>query len=502
MTSEFKVVFSTLYAEDVQFLELYIYNFERFTNDDCALIINLAPKVVADPNYRENLSSSNRVFVIADGASRLGKHGHYLLVGHIESFNWAAEKGISFEFFCTMASNCLFIRNFDVDAAVAALTATRHAAKFSMDDLPNHWFWPQIKAHPTFLPTLRDNWKLPTIDVGQIEGLFSHSADWSLIAARLDDVVSMGSRTENGNGFTFEEIIPTTVIINFGSREYTHIAELLYTQTTGAARLVTLNDLIYMEDYLPHHKCALKWCNRTGLSPETNALTTAWGDAALSAVRDALREKSVLTRHHVSVLLEGIARTLRETESARSDDDLGQIDNDNYTTLFHESLVARRQSIDVPNVDDAYVFLENTSDAVCLRLSLGRRTNGYAVGMISFPELGNASSIDIEGGGSSDKDKLQGYVYLRLETGDALRPLIRVTTTKSHGGSYNGYVGEVVFRVDEAYAPYMPHTTIINASGRADYYVLYLPAGASRSYIGLPFRSLSDFSCRVEIIVS
>ncbi|ESQ76405.1 hypothetical protein [Asticcacaulis sp. AC402] len=84
----------------------------------------------------ESKDWAGRAFIF-NGATPRHVVGHTLLIGHLESFQIALNVIGQFDYFCTLASNNLFVRRYDVREAVRKLEgAMPNKRTYAIRDLP------------------------------------------------------------------------------------------------------------------------------------------------------------------------------------------------------------------------------------------------------------------------------------------------------------------------------------------------------------------------------
>ena len=309
-SSPIRVVFSALYAESDAFLDTFIGNFLLFTGPEALLLINLPPGR-ALPERPTPIGDRVRLF---NGRITRAKLGHTLLAAHIESLRFASDLLGTFDYFCPMASNSLFVRRFDLAAAERSLDALTSLRPITvlLDDVPDEWCWRTVERDGRLVPFLRTRWGL---DIGcsfQIEGNLAGRDDWMEVGRRLDEVLETPGLASPPLPFPVEEILPAIVFNNFGSGRHIRICHISWAR--GPAAPLTVTDVIRDLWALEPEICMAKWFERSATDPTTAALSTGWSAALLDELSRPVatipQERRLISR----LLLEELARSLRERE--------------------------------------------------------------------------------------------------------------------------------------------------------------------------------------------
>gem|GEM_PF-3306960 len=300
-----KVVFATNYNEGEDYLSLYIDNFLHYTDENCQLIINLAPgRRLVDPA----LGAHERVHII-NGHIERSKWGMGLSIGHLESYAYAARELGAFDFFCTTASNALFFRKPDFSAVISELKAgnifpATHGRDYSKDyDISvkgydgegGSWAWTGFNQSENFRRSLEEGCGITRCSVTQIEGLFARKQDWDIILDHQQQIDALRHALRQDpddprNYMAVEEMLFSTFILQFGSRRFSHLCFVFW---NGLGRVGPAELLTTLPD-LPPHFCCAKWFDRQITDPAAILVGTDAGRALLAACRTTPVKRSVV----------------------------------------------------------------------------------------------------------------------------------------------------------------------------------------------------------------
>ncbi|WP_215763330.1 hypothetical protein [Acetobacter sp. P1H12_c] len=282
-----KTAYSVLFNETYEYLEKYISNFLMFTDENCFLFVNLSKSLNIDI---EKLIHSSRVMLFFGDIER-DKSGNTLLLGHLECFRYASNYNVSFKYFCTLASNSLFIRNFSLSSVVNQLSQ-KHQMPVSVErnyvndldvcfgDIPDNstWMWSHIANLDGLHDHLRNKMGLDKLSVTQIEGLFAEFSEWRLVEKYFHEIEEIGPFLKNALWTAFEECIPISIFKKHGKSEFTNICYMMW----NGYRTASTSDVIKYSQFLPEHLFLLKWFERDNKNPATKMVTTKWGYYFLS----------------------------------------------------------------------------------------------------------------------------------------------------------------------------------------------------------------------------
>ncbi|MFC0500762.1 discoidin domain-containing protein [Asaia krungthepensis] len=283
------VVFAANYNEEDRFLPVFIENFLSYTDEYCSLVINF-PANRAIPFHL--LAGHRRVHVF-NGKVERKKWGGTLLLGHMESYAEALHAFPDFDYFCTSASNSLFVRPFSLDQAVAHMARgndapvgmTRHyLIDVPLENVPRGeaWVWDNLEEAEPFRRYLIDEADIPLMSINQIEGLLAERSEWGTLHDRIAILEACDGFFANPTQKTLalEEFLPVTFFRRFGTSRFTNICHMLW----EPIREVIFPDLVQFVQKLPMHMCQVKWFSRDPDSVPTAALSQPWSRALLATL--------------------------------------------------------------------------------------------------------------------------------------------------------------------------------------------------------------------------
>ncbi|WP_122039388.1 discoidin domain-containing protein [Asaia bogorensis] len=344
-----KVVFAANYNEEDEFLPVYLQNFLNFTDENCFLVVNFPSGRTIPPHP---LLSHNRIHVF-NGRVERKKWGGTLLLGHMESYGEALHIFSGFEYFCTCASNGLFIRPFKAAKAVqhvatgalAPVGMTRHyLIDVPLEDIPRGeaWVWDNLQEAEPFRRYLIDEADISLISINQIEGLFADREEWDALYQRISVLRRCDGYFANPTQKTLalEEFLPVTFFRRFAKGEFTNICHMLW----EPIRELTFPDLLEFTQKLPAHMCQVKWFSRNPDSIPTAALSNGWSRDLLA---DLAREKVSGQQHnrilnraltaHYNAALRALETYTPLTRAWRSDARWGRVQWMGSQTITHET---------------------------------------------------------------------------------------------------------------------------------------------------------------------
>ena len=419
-SSPVRAVFSALYAESDDFLEIFVRNFLLFTGPEALLVVNLpARRTIAS----RSAAASDRVHVIL-GAIARAKVGHTLLAGHLESLQFATELLGQFDYFCPVASNSLFVRRFDLEAteAMLAVPAVPFPAAVALDDLPDHWWWKILKEDGRLAPFMQARWGLATACSYQIEGNFAGCGDWLEVGRRLDQMLAVPELVSPALPFPVEEILPATVFQNFGSRRYTRICNLYWER--GPAAPVTIADIVEDLWRMPREICIAKWFERDVADLATAAVTTNWSAELLLGLSDPADGAARKQRLTGRLMLEELGRSLRRQEgfepftqrwssrSAPADDRTLRFRH-LFPAGYHVLTLDESLTTDTGEAA-AFVIAEEVDRPLDLEVRIARPTTEIRIVAHEFAERGAAeapSPLPSSSDADDPEAALAGYLY-------------------------------------------------------------------------------------------
>ena len=401
------VVFSALFNESDAFLTTYVRNFLNNTGDGTVLVINLPSGRTIPCPVAEN---SDRVLVFS-GEVRRRKCGHTLRCGHLESFEHASRVVGAFDFFCPLASNSLFARPFNLQAVLERLKTRPETTSNDLDDLMEVWWWVKVKRNPRFVAFLKRVWGLTHVSQNQIEGLFAARSDWAVMHERFGQILELGGTIEPEMEFPMEEILPATLIKQFGSGHFAYICHIFWARSYQGK--VVLADILDMPSLFPDEICILKWFERDPNDPATAAVSTGWIQSLLGHVSNSLRTESAASRFAHRMILEQVTRALAGREAFRPATAgwwTEATEPDRRWVGLTRTMTMQREMVALPVEPEAgrdlrplYLYTENTGHIV--RLSLGISETDSTTILLS-------TSLDGKAAAATDP-VLEGYLYLQ-----------------------------------------------------------------------------------------
>ena len=406
------VVFSALFNESDAFLATYVLNFLSNTGDGAFLVINLpSDRKVSCPEA----DGSERVLVFSGEVQRR-KFGHTLLVGHLESFEHAIQALGGFDFFCPLASNSLFARPFNLQAALEKLKVKPKTTSNDLDNLLEVWWWVKVKRNPRFIAFLKSVWGLTHVSQNQIEGLFASRNDWAVLHQRLPQILELGGTIEPEMEFPMEEILPATLIKQFGSGHFAFICHIFWARSYQGK--VVLADILDMPQLFPDEICVLKWFARSPDDIAAAAVSTGWIRNLLSEVSTDLHHERGATKFTRRLVLEQVTRLLAEREDFApvSAGWWADTTQDQRRMALTRRFTVQREMIRLPFAPEAgrelrpvYVYTENTRHDVQLSVEI-IETKSTTIVLDTSLQAAADDSIAAEA-------VLEGYLYLRSLAG-------------------------------------------------------------------------------------
>jgi len=414
-----RTIFSVLYSESNDYLSRLIDNFLGYTDTDSFLVVNLPPYRKIELPHR---LQSERIFVINGDIPR-EKWGHTLLIGHLESFQFATQTIGDFGYFCTLASNSLFVRKYDKAATVALLEKdgvqyvinqeSRKAEPVFLDNLPPTWHWFNLNLNSEVKNFIQEKWGLSQFYSNQIEGLLANRSDWETLHSRKNEIIEVGQMIRQDATLPMEEILPLTFFMNFGSGKCIHICYMFWNRNFNGEGLVSTRDLIDLDNQFLSHISVLKWFRRSPAAAETYLVTQDWCRLLLSRLNQSRRSDSHTDLLMQRLILERIANDLRSKEifvpiaSAWP-----QADNvtDTKIELLQQNLTALRQLIPLGALSqkrdfpfEAYLLMEDTRHTLNMNIHIERsgETRVHIDCSSILPDKNN-----------STEESLEGYIYL------------------------------------------------------------------------------------------
>ena len=484
-----RVVFSILYNESQEFLPVLVENFLGFTGPESILVINL-------PVGRElscaASEESERVFVF-NGAIRRHKFGHTLLAGHVETFDYATRVVGPFDFFCSLASNSLLVRRFDLAATRARRDTHHHSASVDVTNLPDHWWWPNIRQAPKLVAYFQETWGIRLLCQNQIEGLFATRADWGLVHAAFREILELGELIDPQARFALEEILPSTLITNFGSGFFTFICHIMASR--GFDRPVGIDDLLGLLDGHPAPICAVKWFERSANDLAALAVSQTWSQDLLASLGRSLAGNDTTDLLMQRMILEEVAASLRKYEKLIPDPvrpDAEAAGAAPQRLEFGQHLTATRQLVALterrtPAGDAAtYLFMEDTRHDLRLDISVQQAEE-------------RRISIAADAGPERPDATLEGYLYLNPLMALSGR-IVRLTVPLPATADQDRAARHIVIRSGPRHKRVDPWH-VSDADGARSYY--FKPSAASDGdevWFGIPIFSRCRFEAALDLI--
>ena len=487
------VVFSALFNESDAFLATFVRNFLNNTADGAFLVINLpAGRQIA---CRE-AEDSERV-VMFSGQVQRRKFGHTLLTGHLESFEHASRTLGGFDFFCPLASNSLFARPFNLPAALERLKVKPVTTSNDLDDLMEVWWWVKVKRNPRFIAFLKRVWGLTHVSQNQIEGLFAARSDWAVMHERLPQVLELGGTIEPEMEFPMEEILPATLIKQFGSGHFAYICHIFWTRSYQGK--VVLADILDMPSLFPDEICILKWFERDPNDSATAAVSTGWIQNMLAEVSEDLRVAPAPTRFAHRMILEEVARFLAGRESfapmtagwwtEASEPAQRRVALTRTITVQREMIPLSIELEAGRDLQPCYLYTENTRHQV--RLSLDISEADSATIALSTSLAGEAEAPGVE-------PALEGYLYLQALVAPGSR-VFRLRCEAATASMRDRITGNVVIQHGQDHRRVPPCNPVDGAA--SDFYYRHDPVSDQDGlWFGIPFFSQSAVTLAVDII--
>ncbi|MBS4074948.1 discoidin domain-containing protein [Ameyamaea chiangmaiensis] len=493
-----RVAFSVLFAETDAYLFRLIDNFLARTDDNCVLFVNFPAARTIPP---EALTLSDRV-VVFNGPTPREKWGNTLLVGHLECFARARATTPAFGWFCTIASNSLFIKPFDLVATLEQVAQGHKvpaAAERSYDNdmnvpvgtVPDNatWMWIHLQGTQSLHPYLREEMGLETLSVTQIEGLFASMADWSLVYERLPAIFGMTPHLQPQFYMALEESLPVTIFNRFGSGLYTHICYMFW----RGARVAGVDDVLALPHRLPAHLAMLKWFDRNPDDPATTLVTHEWG-RAFTQLFDEARTLSPMAALKRRLLLRRLEDALRAREVYAP---LSPLWSDARTAL--PTLICTARDLEVtrrmvslaalnPAVtreDAAFVFLEGLNDRIQLSVEITPTADGDRLFIACGAGTAPPDGLD-------EVETLVGYLYLSPLVNAAL---FRVSVDVEPDAEQRRVTSRLVVHDATGYHVVTPDVVEITTEGQHHYIAARSPDPQGHVWIGLPLYRQQAVTC-------
>lgn len=489
------VVFSALFNESDAFLTTFVQNFLNNTGDGTVLVVNLpSGRTIVCPVAEE----SDRVLVFCGQVQRR-KFGHTLLSGHLESFEHASRTVGSFEFFCPLASNSLFARPFNLGAATEKLKVKPRTTSNDLDNLLEVWWWVKVKRNPRFIAFLKEVWGLTHVSQNQIEGLFAARSDWAVLYDRFPQILELGGTIESDMEFPMEEILPASLIKQFGSGHFAYICHIFWTRSYQGK--VVLADILDMPSLFPDEICIFKWFERNPNDLATAAVSTGWIQALLGQVSEDLRTQPASVRFAHRMILEQVAHIMAEREAfvpmtAGWWTEATAPDQRRVTLI--RTIRVQREMIPLPveleagrDLKPFYLYTENTRHDVRLSLEISEADSTTVAFGASLVDDGAEAAETAEA-------VLEGYLYLQVVAEPSSR-VFRLRFMSATSDMRDRISRNVVIQQGQDHRRVSP-CHAVDGEVAEFYYRHDLVAGRDGMWFGIPFFSRFAVTLAVDVI--
>lgn len=240
------IVFSTLFNESKDFLEILIKNFLIFSNEEDFFVINIG---TSDLDIHVDLSSE-RIHFVKSNVERK-KWGATLLNGHVENFQFSKTLFQDQDFlFCTTASNSLFIKRYEKSRIIESLVDSAGKLQgVSLGEIGG-WWWERIKKSDSVCSLLNNK----SLVSSQIEGLLTYSENWDEISNLMPRLISASEGITDSEVFPMEEFIPSTIIANSKKNNLIHVCKVMWERFQSGHHLIEINEIYSEFDAFPDQK--------------------------------------------------------------------------------------------------------------------------------------------------------------------------------------------------------------------------------------------------------
>ena len=373
-----KIVFSTLYSENLDYLKIYIDNFLLFSDATDALIIN--------SNYDFDLRQiqSERV-VIHRGKTLRDKLGATLLQGHIENFQFAKKLFNDEFYFCTVASNCLFFRKYEKQLLEKIINSKSDRTLINKVDYEkrNFWWWPKISAVEGFSQIFKNS-----LLNSQIEGFITKSENWNHIEKFGQQLLEISANTPREYLFPFEEVVPSTVLTAL-NLNFTLLAKVFWERVnTEGTRFTAAADILNPK--VPKQICMYKWFHRS----DSSFITQMVADEKLYKSVEIIAEHTELRDKPFAIF------ELAEISLSKGGfKTLDFLDGCKYKQNFTCTLSDSRKLIELSNTENfGFIYYEKIISEINASIQVDLTTSG----------------IKISCGGRENSGILLAIVYIKL----------------------------------------------------------------------------------------
>ena len=269
------VVFGMLFNEQVEYLSSCIQNFLLHVKEGI-LFINL-PITTLDEYKKNNkrtepLKTKDRIqFVVAHEPRQ--HWGATLMLGHLYTYT-QAKLQFEFDYYCTLASNSLFVKAFDLNKTILILDkAPSHLVEAA--PYPDPEWIDQRACFPAFRNLLSPD--VAGLYGNEIEGFFTSAENWEIMLKyvhRLEHLESSYTNSDGSMRLAVEEFFPAMIVCGLGDRKYINIHRRLFSSNSYTPQIksyTTFQDLMTSDH--PPEVCGFKWFHRSPSFPITAAVT-------------------------------------------------------------------------------------------------------------------------------------------------------------------------------------------------------------------------------------
>jgi len=395
----------------------------------------------------------------------------------MECFRYASGVFPDFRWFVTIASNSLFFRNFDENAALYDLDSKKaEPANVKWDALPMDWHWPSLHGFEAAGQHLQTEWMIDGLWRRQIEGQLATRLDWELVFKVHHDL----TRYWDGLQAPLEEILPATVINSIGSGKSANICRVKWT-ATDAERNATLAEMSDLKNF-PPQICMMKWFRRSPSAVETLIVGTSLGQALLKAVQDDLpdSEEELHTETLINIFLTHLKERHRWTPLEFEQKAT------NSESCYHLKILIDKPvfcSLDGAATDyrEPYLYLE------CADLEATININFLSPGQLMVKCQVNSPSPQVE----VEADVL-GILFLPVPKARLMRLI-----TEANDVIKAQFLEGVSWR-DDTYT-LLPHArAVMTEMGLIIDYIL--PFHVSQGFIGLPLHAGQEFDLKISYV--
>jgi len=487
-----KVVFSALYNESDEFLPHFIKNFLNFTGADEILLINVNPgRLIPLPLIHE----SGRIFLFNGSISR-HRLGHTLLMGHIESFDYALNNIGNFDFFCPIASNSLFFRKFNFPDVFSDYSLPKNNGYVSIDNLPDSWWYNNVKKCDDFMHFLKNEMFLDNLSGWQIEGFFSSKDNWAAIHKNQSNITRSAALVPPDLNFPFEEILPRSIILKFGTSQMSSICHNFWAREGTLYGNVTISDILWPN--VPDRICLMKWFERSFNNLMTFAVIDEWAIDTVEKIRMSIQLKKSPELIRTLSFFDSLQNSIRGHLSFIPFTQAWPGITDGFSCAIKQDAISIDRKIlqfntgchSTSGSSSAYLYFEASRDVVDIDVKLSYNAN--SVLEVSCARI-NAQSTDV-----AVSPALEGYVYISPLRGSPAC-FFRLRFPLNDPSSAGQVMSRPVIFHNGVYRVASVAVSAI-IGGYHEYYIRHeaLPSDVD-IWLGLPFYDDSNYTCLIDI---